>query len=245
MPLTVQQWIGQLLLKHKKLEQENMQYLQGIFTTLWTIWTHRNLVVHEGKQPNPLEVILTAQSLVCRYTDAFSCCSTSFHRRHAQNKLDHIPTGHWQLIIKVSGARLKNLNRAGYAYEAKTTQGDPILQGISSCTGQTIPVIIQEAMLEAAIKARDLGFKHVLFLSDSRRAVQVNNYQITPSWQEKSFMTDWSHLLSAELNWQRKCQSTAVWLIRTFCNVSSFWNGIKKKRKQLLIFLFKGIFSTN
>ena len=100
-------------------------------------------------------------------------------------------------------------------------------------------------MLEAAIKTRDLGFKHVLFLSDSRRAVQVNNYQITPSWQEKSFMTDWSHLLSAELNWQRQCQSTAVWLIRTFCNVSSFWNGIKKKRKQLLIFLFKGIFSTN
>ena len=52
-----------------------MSYLQGIFTTLWSIWTHRNLVVHEGKHPNPLEVVLIAQSLVCRFKEAFSSCS--------------------------------------------------------------------------------------------------------------------------------------------------------------------------
>jgi len=34
--------------------------MQNIFTTLWTLWFHRNMVVHEGKQPNPIEVILTA-----------------------------------------------------------------------------------------------------------------------------------------------------------------------------------------
>ena len=90
------------------------------------------------------------------------------------------------------------MNRAGYAYEAKTTHGNPILQGISSCTDQPIPVIIQGAMLEAAIKARDSGFKHVLFLSDCMRAVHVNNSQITSSWQEKSLMSDWSHLLAAD-----------------------------------------------
>ena len=37
--------------------------MQNIFTTLWTIWFHRNMVFHEGKQPNPMEVILMAQTL--------------------------------------------------------------------------------------------------------------------------------------------------------------------------------------
>jgi len=65
--------------------------------------------------------------------------------------------------------------------------------------------IIQGAMLEAAkqsrLGSRDLGFKHVLFLSDCRGAAQVvNNSQITSSWQEKSLMSDsdWSHLLAAD-----------------------------------------------
>ena len=44
-----------------------MYYLQSSFTTLWTMWNHRNRVVHEGIQPNPIEVILIAQNLSCRY----------------------------------------------------------------------------------------------------------------------------------------------------------------------------------
>ena len=95
----------------------------------------------------------------------------------------------------MAGARLKRMNRAGYAFEAKTTHGNSILQGVYSCTDQPIPVIIQGAMLEAALKARELGFKHILFLSDCRRAVQVNNCRTTASWQEKSLMSDCSYLL--------------------------------------------------
>lgn len=49
-----------------------MQYLQRIFTTLWTLWNHRNRVVHEGIQPNPIEVILTAQNLSCTYQNIFT-----------------------------------------------------------------------------------------------------------------------------------------------------------------------------
>lgn len=47
--ITVQQWIGKLLLRHNDLRQDDIYYLQVVFTTLWTIWDHRNLVVHEGK----------------------------------------------------------------------------------------------------------------------------------------------------------------------------------------------------
>lgn len=58
--LSVQQWLGKILHQHKKMNLDNMLYLQVFFTTLWTIWTHKNQVVHEGKQPNPLDVILTS-----------------------------------------------------------------------------------------------------------------------------------------------------------------------------------------
>ncbi|KAL0001429.1 hypothetical protein SO802_015210 [Lithocarpus litseifolius] len=59
--ITVQQWLTSLLLKHKKKEVHSMEYLQAVFTYLWSIWTYRNRVVHEGIVPNPMEVILTAK----------------------------------------------------------------------------------------------------------------------------------------------------------------------------------------
>ena len=133
-----------------------MCFLQAVFTTLWTIWTHRNQVIHEGKQPNPLDVILTSQSLLCRYKEAFRCYSSSPHCSLAQQRVG----GPWQLIIKVAAARVKRHNRTGFAYEAKSIQGDVVLQGITSCTGKVVSIAIHEAMIEAAIKARSLGFNH-------------------------------------------------------------------------------------
>ena len=70
--ISVQNWIRNLLNRHKRLDEVSMQYLQSVFTTLWTLWNHRNMVVHEGIQPNPIEVILTAQNLSCRYQNIFT-----------------------------------------------------------------------------------------------------------------------------------------------------------------------------
>ena len=36
------------------------------------MWNYRNRVIHHGICSNPLEVILMAQSLSCRYRDIFS-----------------------------------------------------------------------------------------------------------------------------------------------------------------------------
>ena len=64
--ISVQNWIRNLLNRHERLDEVSMQYLQSIFSALWTLWNHRSMVVHEGIQPNPIEVILTAQNLSCR-----------------------------------------------------------------------------------------------------------------------------------------------------------------------------------
>ena len=72
----------------KDLESKNMHYLQAVFTTLWSIWNHGNQATHEGKTPNPLEVILTIQSLICRYKEAFSNCAITSHRSTDQKRCD-------------------------------------------------------------------------------------------------------------------------------------------------------------
>ena len=45
-------------MSHSLDDEVFMEYMQNIFITLWTIWYHRNRVVHEEIQPNPLEVVL-------------------------------------------------------------------------------------------------------------------------------------------------------------------------------------------
>ena len=84
-----------------------MDYLQAIFTTLWTTWNHRNRVVHEGINPNPMDVILAAQSLSCRYKESFNDQPT-YNSSPGRPKAEQQPAaGQWQLIIKIAGARCK------------------------------------------------------------------------------------------------------------------------------------------
>ena len=58
--ISVQQWIEQLISSYNRNCVDLMCYLQDVFTILWTLWTHRNKVIHQGINPNPVEVILTA-----------------------------------------------------------------------------------------------------------------------------------------------------------------------------------------
>lgn len=85
--VTVQRWIESLLLRHKKMNLESMRYLQNLFTILWSNWNHRNLVVHEDKHPNPIEVILTARNLSCRYHSSFAEAEALGTQRQQQNQI--------------------------------------------------------------------------------------------------------------------------------------------------------------
>ena len=69
--ISVQAWLNNIILRFRQMDQERMENLCSIFTFLWTIWNHRNMVTHDGKTPNPAEVILTAQTLICRFKEAF------------------------------------------------------------------------------------------------------------------------------------------------------------------------------
>ena len=73
-------------------------------------------------------------------------------------------------------------------------QGNLVFSGVSSCVVAQVTQAVQEAVVEAAIKARTLGYACILFLSDSKRTVQVVNKARSPSWQEQNMMVVLLHL---------------------------------------------------
>ena len=171
-----------------------MIYFQAIFTTLWTIWNQRNTLVHEGKQPNPMEVILTAQNLSCRYQETPT--KNADINRNAKESISGTQSlaGHWHLMIKIAGVMRKRARRSAYAYKAKNMQGESMFCGVASSAANSACGASQEAMVEASIKARNAGFHQVLILSNSRRLVHTVNKERNPNWQERTMMADLSSL---------------------------------------------------
>ena len=67
------------------------------------------------------------------------------------------------------------MKQSGYAYEAKDLKRDLILVGGPSSLSTSYPAAFQDAIVEVAIKVRDLGFRLILFVSGCKRIEQVCN----------------------------------------------------------------------
>ena len=81
--------------------------------------------------------------------------------------------GQWQLIVKLAGARSRKLSRWFSTYEAITRQGDNLFYGVNSSVADTTCGALLDAMVEAALKAKNHGFQYILFLSTSRHLVHL------------------------------------------------------------------------
>ena len=188
--ISVQDWFRILLNRFKRMDDDSMHYLQSIFTTLWTMWNHRNRVVHEGIQPNPIEVILTAQNLSCRYHNILTKDQQPSQQRVQLNSGLSGLGRRTQILIKIAGRKRKKTNRCAYAYEAKNVLGNCIFTGTFSCAAKSALGATQEALMDAIMKVRSLGYQRILLLSNSSRLVQVSNLVQLPNWQEQTMVSD-------------------------------------------------------
>ena len=171
-----------------------MAYLQAIFTTLWNIWTHRNRVIYEGLTPNPMSVILISQSMSCRYKEAFSEQPRHTSQPRRTNTDQYPPSGQWQLILKLAGARSRKPKRWSSAYEAINMQGDSIFYGVTSSASRTTGGAMLDAVVKAGIRAKNHGYQRVLFLGASRKLVQVFRHRKIPDWLQQTRLADLNFL---------------------------------------------------
>ena len=158
---SVDQWLSQCIVSSTNLKQGRMCFLQTIFTILWSIWNHRNMVLHQGLSPNPIEVILISQSLMCRYQTAFSQRQNT--RPSEKQTLQRIPHQNWQILIKVAASRNRKTKRFGFAFEATSMAGVTIFRGAANNGRQSIYMVTQEAMVEAIFKAKRSWFQQNTF----------------------------------------------------------------------------------
>ena len=66
--------------------------------------------------------------------------------------------------------------------------------GIKSCAAGSVAGAVQEAIVEAAVKAKNLGYQQILMLSNCKRLVQVVDKKRAPDWKERTLMADMSSL---------------------------------------------------
>ena len=86
--------------------------------------------------------------------------------------------------------RNRKSKRCGYAFEAIKLDGSILFIGGVSSGRQTQCLIPQEALVEAMIKAKDLGFSKIIIMSNKIRLVQLCSYTRKPSWQEQTLTLD-------------------------------------------------------
>lgn len=166
-----------------------MNYLQTLFTILWSNWNHKNMVLHQGQIPNPVEVILISQSLTSRYQKAFNQSQVNKIRSNPK-QTKSIPHQSWQVLIKVAADKNRKARRYSFAFEATTLDGSTLFKIGANSGRQSVYMVTQEALVESILKAKNLGFCRILVLSNNKRLIRTCNQSNNPSWQDQALLSD-------------------------------------------------------
>ena len=150
--------------------------------------------MHEVLKPDPLNVIMTSQSLFCRYQEAFALSNCTNGRSGGSRVQVHGLGGHWDFIIRIAGVRQKRVKRSAYAYEALNSQGTIVCSGCHSSAADSAYGALLEAMVDAAMQARRCGFSQLLFMCSSKGLVYQFSRTSIPNWMEKTTFADLSSL---------------------------------------------------
>lgn len=131
----------------QSFEAQQNELLTSSFHHLWSIWNHRNMVLHQGQIPNLVKVILISQSLTCRYQEAFNQSLVQEIRSNPK-QTKSIPHQNWQILIKVVIDRNRKARKYGFAFEATTLDGSTLFKGGANSGRQSIYMETQEALVE-------------------------------------------------------------------------------------------------
>lgn len=132
------------------------------------------MVLHKGKTPSPVKVVLTSQTLIYRYKEAFNQSPRQKHiQRPKRRTMDF--SQNWQLLIKVATTRNKRTKRSGFVVEARNLDKEILFKGGASSGKKIQHQVAQEALLEALIKAKELGYQRLFIVSNDRYLVNLCN----------------------------------------------------------------------
>ena len=140
-----------------------------------------------------MEVLLTSQSLLCRYQEVFNN-SQSQRSSCRQQTQQQFTNQDWRLVIKVAASINRKTKRSAYAFEATTVDGRRSFTGGASCGRKTYCLAIQDAIGESMIEALELGYNRMLVLNCCKDLTQVCKQYREPSWHQKTLIADITHL---------------------------------------------------
>jgi hypothetical protein len=192
--ITVDIWVKDLLKQHTASQNDNFT-LQKILTLLWSIWFHRNQIMFEGKQPNPLEIVLTSNSLSNRFLQHFSntARNTGGAGHKAQAATWTLDTN-WQVLITTAGGALQHSTRHGIAYMGKLRDGQVIFVGYKTTTTQNSKVARLLVIRESILTATKLGFQRLIIFTKDRDIEQMWGYNHLSRWWLTSLFQDIKNL---------------------------------------------------
>ena len=63
-----------------------------------------------------------------------------------------------EIVLQLAGAKRRGFTGSAYAYEARNRQGEVVVWGIRSYVASSTTRAVHEALVEASIQVRTLGF---------------------------------------------------------------------------------------